>query len=208
MNDQTNNQLNDHLDDQVNHKKSVEPKSLTEEWIAQINRACGCSAGWAIQTGDILLNAKKQLPHGQWLAMWESHRLKFGLRTGEMLMCVARQPAFRNAKNFSSLPAAWSILYALSQLSQEVVQQGIADGIIHPEIKLAEARRLLRRSRAGVVVEPASAESSSFEVVRQTSRMIRSLRRQAGRWPAEHRARLALLLESFATLLREGGIEL
>jgi hypothetical protein len=127
----------------------VGPAPSVEEWIEKLNRACGGSAGWAIQTGCLLLQAKKQLPHGEWLVMWGSRRIKFGLRTGEMLMCVARQPAFRNSQNFSNLPAAWSILYELSQLPPVVVEEGIACGVIHPELKLTEARRMVRQLRSG-----------------------------------------------------------
>jgi hypothetical protein len=195
------------MSDQANQKQPVAPALLAEECIGEINKACGCSAGWVIKTGDLLLRAERQLPRDQWLGMWQGGRLKFGLRTGEMLMHVARHPALRNAKHFSSLPAAWSILYVLSQLPPEVVQQGIADGTIHAEMKLVEARRLRSRSRAGGVTEPAAAQSQPFDVLRQTSRVVRSLRQQSGRWPAAHRAKLAQLLEIFATLLREGRIE-
>jgi len=195
------------MSDQTQPTPPVEPVRNAEEWIAQINEACGYSAGWAIKTGDLLLQAKQQLPHGQWLAMWASRRMKFGLRTGEMLMRVARHPDLRNSQHFSSLPAAWSILYVLSQLPPEVVPQGIADGVIHPELKLAEARRLLSQSRAGVVAAPAAATAPSFDVTRQKSRVLRSLRQQSVRWPTEHRWELAQLLETIALELRQGGSE-
>jgi hypothetical protein len=92
-----------------------------EEWIEQINEACGYSPGWAIRSGQLLLLLRQQLPHGQWLAMWENRRMEIGLRTEEMLMRVAWYPVLLNSKHFSSLPASWSILYELSQLPVGVV---------------------------------------------------------------------------------------
>jgi hypothetical protein len=68
-----------------------------------------------------LLLVKQQLPPGPWLAMWENRRKSIGLRTGEMLMRVARHPVLLHSKHFSSLPASWSVLYELSQLPVEVV---------------------------------------------------------------------------------------
>ena len=196
------------MSDQASQKLPVAPARRAEEWIEEINQACGYCPGWAVKTGELLFQAKQQLPHGQWLAMWESRRLKFGLRTGEMLMRVARHPSLRNSKNFSSLPAAWSILHELCQLPAEVLQQGIADGVIHPELKLAEARRLRGRARAGVGVDPAAPAAAPFDVARQTSRLLRSLRQQSARWPAAHRAELVRLLETLALELRQGGKEL
>lgn len=197
------------MNNQVEGETPVQPTqtNLAEAWIAQINEACGWSPGWALKTGELLIQAKEQLAHGQWLAMWESRRMKFGLRTGEMLMRVARHPALRNSKHFSSLPAAWSILHVLSQLPPEVVQQGIADGVINTELKLTAARRLLSQSRAGVATGPATPAPRPFDVTRQKSRVLRSLRQQSERWPAEHRAELAQLLETIALELRQGGNE-
>jgi len=183
----------------------VEPARTVDQWIIEINDASRNSSGWIIETGLLLMRAKEQLAHGQWLALWEGRRMRFGLRSAEMLMRIARHPALRNPKNISSLPVSWSILYVLTKLSVDAVESEIARGAIHVELKLAEARRLLNRSRAGVVAEPTAAAPRRFDVVRQKSRVLRSLHQQSARWPAEHRMELAQLLETVAAELRHGG---
>jgi hypothetical protein len=179
--------------------------NLKENWIQEINRAFGYSTGWVIKTGILLLRAKEQLPHGQWISMFESQKMKFGLRTAEMLMRVALHPVLRNSKYSSSLPSAWSILYLLSQLPADVVEQGILSGAIHVELKLAEARRLLQSAQANVPADPAGPTLPPFDLGRQQARLLRSLRQQGARWPAEYRGELAALLEAMAAELRAAG---
>ena len=133
--------------------------SPAEHWIEEINTAFGYSAGWVIKTGQLLSQAKRQLPPRQWLAAFESRKLRFGLRTAEMLMALGRHPILTKTKYISSLPPAWSILYLLSRLPPEVLEQGIIDGVIHPELKLAEARRLLQSARASGLAEPSKFNS-------------------------------------------------
>jgi hypothetical protein len=176
-----------------------------EPWIGEINEATRNSSGWIIETGLILLRAKEQLAHGQWLSMWETRRMPFGVRTAEMLMKVARHPILRDPKSISSLPVSWSILYVLSQLPANLVQQEIIDGTINPELKLAEARHLLSQSRAGASAGSVTSSPPPFNVTRQKSRFLQSLGRRCARWPAEHREELAQTLETVAAQLRQGG---
>jgi hypothetical protein len=175
----------------------------TEGWIAEINLAFVCQTGWVFETGDRLLQANAELPHGQWMSMFESRKLKFGLRTGEMLMAVARHPTLRNSKYFSSLPSAWSILYVLSRLPAEFVEQGVLSGVIHPELKLAEARRLLRSARAGGPAAPNPPAPPPFDLDRQKNRVCDYLRGQLKHWPLAYLEELAALLETLAAVLRE-----
>jgi hypothetical protein len=177
----------------------------TEHWVDEINAATGYSAGWVILTGDLLLQAKQQLPHGEWTSIFEGRRLKFGLRTAQMLMQVARHPTLHEAKYFSSLPCAWSILYVLSQLPAEVVEQGIINGVIHPELKLAEARRLLPSAPGNGPADATAPARPAFDLDCQQKRLLGYLRRQAARWPSDCRGALAELLERLAAELRAGG---
>ena len=157
------------MNNQVNQAILNEParQDPVEAWISEINEATRSSSGWIIETGLILLRAKEQLAHGQWLAMWETRRMPFGVRTAEMLMRVARHPTLRDPKYISSLPVSWSILYVLSQLPADLVQQEIIDGAINPELKLSGARHLLSRWRAGMVSPSAVNAPRPFNVTRK-----------------------------------------
>jgi len=48
----------------------------TDFWVAKISTALGNSAGWLIQTGQHLIQAKAALGHGRWMGMFEAGQLK------------------------------------------------------------------------------------------------------------------------------------
>jgi hypothetical protein len=175
-----------------------------QDWIEEINLACGYCTSGVIETGDLLLQAKHDLPHGQWMSMFESGKLKFGPRMAQMHMAVARHPTLRNSKYFSDLPSAWSILHVLSKLPPEVVEQEILSGAIHPELRLREAQRLLQGQRGDAHATAAGSNVPPFDLERQRKGLQGYLGRQRTRWPAEHHEELAALLESIVAELRAG----
>jgi hypothetical protein len=184
---------------------SVPPISAEQEtWIQGINKAYGFSTGWALKTGDLLLEAKKKLKHGEWNSLFGPGRLKFGQRTAEMLMEIARHPSFRDPKNLASLPKAWSALHALSKLPRAVVDQGIVDGSIHSELTVVEARQLVQAAQATATTQ-SSPHSVRFDLIRQRKRVIRYLRAEVTRWPAEYRKQLAEVLQTAALDLLKSG---
>jgi hypothetical protein len=178
-------------------------KALPGNWIERVNWTFGRSAGGKIQTGDLLTQAKRQLPPRRWLAAFKSGQIKFGPRTAEMLMALARHPILRQSKYFSSLPSAWSILYVLSRLSAEVVEQGILSGAIHPELRLVEARCLLQSARASGPAAPTPPAPPPFNLGRQKNRVCDYLRGQLKHWPPAYWGELAALLDTLAAVLRE-----
>ena len=183
------------------HSAAPVPPSATispQAWVDEINKAFGFSVGWVVKAGDLLTKAKQQLGHGQWSSLFEAGKLKFGLRTAEMLMAVARHVSLRNSKNFSSLPNGWSVLHTLSRLRAEVVEEGIANGRIHSEMKLADARQLVRTVQDNREPVQNKCVPSPFDPVRQRKRLIQYLRLEATRWPLERREELADLLKASA----------
>ena len=157
--------------------------SLSDKCVLAINYAYKNSTKWTILTGRLLLDAKAQLPHGQW--MFEKSRVKFSLRSAETLMAIARNPALCNSKNLSNLPQAASVLYVLSHLPAEVLEQAILKGVVHPGLALAEARHILESHKANLATAPADRTPQ----------------------PVVHRVQLANLLEAMAKELRTPGKE-
>jgi hypothetical protein len=45
-----------------------------------------------VETGRVLIAAKEQLDHREWLLMFELERMPFGRQTAEKLMTIARDP--------------------------------------------------------------------------------------------------------------------
>jgi len=113
-------------------------------WVNIISTALGNSAGWLILTGQRLIQAKNALEHGKWMQMFEPGKLKFGLRTAEMLMKIAQHPGLRNSQVFTNLPPSCSALYELTYAGPEVIAQGITAGRIHPLMTAAQAKAFVR----------------------------------------------------------------
>jgi hypothetical protein len=180
--------------------------TLVEHWTYQINRALGLSTGWVMKAGQLLVQAKKQLLHGQWMSIFEQRQLKFGLRKAECLMAVVGNRALCNSQYWSNLPRAWTTLYVLSQLPADSIEHGINTGVIHAGLKLAEAQRLLQCTKANTPTDKLESTVPSFDLSRQQTRLLRYVRQQAARWPGEYRAELAALLETVAAELRKEEI--
>src|SRR5262245_40902384 len=81
-----------------------------------------------INTGKLLIEAKKSLFHGEWLWMLKHGSLPFGERTAQMLMQIAEHAVISNPKYISYLPPSWSMLYALTRLPDPVLEEMISDG--------------------------------------------------------------------------------
>ncbi len=187
------------------HAGALDPQ--VERWIAELNGAHQCGVAWKIQIGVLLLKAKAELAHGQWIAMFESRKLRFGLRTAEMLMEIARHPSFQDSNNFANLPSCWTTLHVLSKLSSEMLQSAIATGAVHPELSLAQARNLVRRAQAEGQAPKQEQAANNFDVGRERTHLLRYLHRQSARWPFEYREELASLLEAMTIELRAPGKE-
>jgi hypothetical protein len=179
--------------------------SRVETCIKGINEAFGFSVGWLVNVGGLLNQAKDELAHGQWMSMFERGKLKFGLRTAEMLMAIARHPCLRNANYVSNLPNSWSVLYVLSKLPPTTIECEIGSGVIHPELKLAQARAIVQRAQADAKAPQRKPAVKAFDFERQQRRLTSSLSKQAAHWPADQHIRLAELLEELARKLRTGG---
>jgi hypothetical protein len=173
-----------------------------EEYINEINQALGCTTGWGVKIGSLLLHAKAELDHGEWMGLFDPPRLKFGLRKAEMLMQIARQKAFCDSKNFSNLPLAWSVLHVLSHLPADALEHGLSTGSIHPELKLSQAREFAAQIVAGQTASAIQSVQKGFEPDRQKARLARYLLGVCSNWPQEYHQQLADLLEQAALKLR------
>jgi len=194
----------DPMTQRANDEPPAEPAAASRPafWIGEINLAYGCSPGRIIITGEILNQAKIALVHGQWMSMFEKGKLVFGLRTAEMFMRVARHPILSNRNYFSNLPASCAVLYLLSRLSPDLVEQAIRIGVIHPELKLREARRLFQSAQANEPSAPTQPAPPAFDLTRQSNRVCAYLTGQLKVWPQSYWPQLAALLETLAADLR------
>src|SRR5574343_2069232 len=124
------------------------PTALTAEyWAKRIGQAHADSVAASIRMGTELIEAKAALPHGEWGRLTGQTTgaplLPFAHRTAQRLMQIAEHSALANASHVTHVPPSWGTLAVLAALPVEVVEQHLANGVIHAEIERATATHLV-----------------------------------------------------------------
>jgi DUF3102 family protein len=117
-----------------------------DDFALRITAAWQKTTASIIETGCLLIEAKRQLQHGQWSAMVEE-KLPFGQRTAQMLMEIGRSPILSNPQHVSFLPPSWGTLYKLTELPEQELEELIATGKITCETERSEVEEMLKRLR-------------------------------------------------------------
>jgi len=102
-----------------------------------------------IQLGDLLLDAKAALAHGEFGRLFRDHKrpafgaLPFSRRWGQRLMALAANPYVSDAKHASHLPGDVDACYLLTRLDDADLSAAIESGAVHGEMTRDDVRRLL-----------------------------------------------------------------
>ena len=161
------------------------PDPEVDEWAEKINRASSNGVEWLLSAGMHLKLAKAALDPGRWKGMFDSGKIKMGLRSAEMLMRIAGHSALAVTQHVSQLPPSVTALYALSAGSVEAVTTGIQSGDIYPEMTAKQARAFVR-SQTG---SPAPAKpATSFDPDKRRNRVQQAVKQEATKWPEIGRA--------------------
>jgi hypothetical protein len=110
-----------------------------KDFANAINHVWRKSAGDFIACGRLLGEANDELPRDAFNAMVKS-KLDFVSSVARKLIRIAANQTLCSPGN--KLPPAWTILYQLSQLPEDVLKAAIADGRVHPGMSRAEAAAL------------------------------------------------------------------
>ena len=125
--------------------KKVKPRRRNthtpEEWAKRITTAWQKSVESIIETGRLLIEAKAELPHGEFENMI-NEKLPFGSRTAQRLMKIADHPILSNPTHVSHLPPSWGTLYALTELPDEVLSDMLEDGKLNCEIERKDVEQI------------------------------------------------------------------
>lgn len=105
-----------------------------EAWSLRINACWRKGIEAIIGTGRLLLEAKDACDHGAFESMLKRD-LAFQPRTAQRLMTIARDHRLTNPTHASLLPASWTTLYELSQLSDSEFERGVQENIIRPDME-------------------------------------------------------------------------
>jgi hypothetical protein len=95
-----------------------------------------------IECGRLLIAAKDELKHGEFLKMIENN-LPFKRSTAQAIMKIAADGRVTKSQHAGCLPVHWSTLVKLSQLPDAAFEARIADGRIHPGLERRPAVEMI-----------------------------------------------------------------
>jgi hypothetical protein len=95
-----------------------------------------------IECGQLLIAAKGELKHGEFLKMIENN-LPFKRSTAQALMKIAAEGRITKYQHAGCLPTHWSTLVKLTQLPDAAFEARIADGTIHQGLKRRRAVEMI-----------------------------------------------------------------
>ena len=100
------------------------------------------SAESIIECGRLLIAAKDELKHGEFLKVIENN-LPFKRSTAQVFMRIASDGRITKNQHAGCLPAHWSTLAILTQLPDAAFEARIADGTIHPGLERRPAVEMI-----------------------------------------------------------------
>jgi hypothetical protein len=95
-----------------------------------------------VECGRLLIAAKDELKHGEFLKMIENN-LPFKRSTAQALMKIAADRRITKSQHAGYLPAHWSTLVKLTQLPDVAFEAWIADGTVHPGLERRPAAEMI-----------------------------------------------------------------
>jgi hypothetical protein len=118
-------------------------KPRAEKWADEICTQLGKSVESIITAGRLLTQAKADLPHGEWLRIFNDELVPFDARTAQRLMAIAANPELSNAAHASLLPPSWTSLYELTKVEPDTLHNALRDRVITPDMKRSDVAALL-----------------------------------------------------------------
>jgi hypothetical protein len=110
---------------------ALAPMPTVDEWAARIRGHLARTVEGIIATGRDLIEAKRALPHGDWLPMLSQAGI--GEDTADRFMRVARHPVLSNSAHVRNLPPSYGTLAELSRLPEADVVAAIDGGYVRPD---------------------------------------------------------------------------
>jgi hypothetical protein len=158
------------------------------DWIRRIQAACAREANNVLELARLIWQARESLRphHGSWSALWKSGKMAIGKRLAEKYVAVGEGFDGLSANDRSHLPAAFSTLYCLADLGREAIEDLIAQGRIHPGLKLKEAEALVAE-----FLSEGEAANSRPEPLTRLERFARYVQKRFETWSQQQRDMVA-----------------
>jgi hypothetical protein len=120
---------------------------IAVELAAEVRKCQAFSIAWMIKAGEHLRECRRQLPHGDWTALFTLKRVPVGQRAAQLLARIAGNGALCNVSLLEKLPQSLAALDALAALDSQVIEEGVRNGSIHRGLTTREVRMLVRKKR-------------------------------------------------------------
>src|SRR2546430_6362101 len=101
-----------------------------------------------------------------------------------MLVAIGERWSWADAQTFAHLPTGWSIVYQLAHLERATFEELLRKGVIHPRLKLWQARKLVAQYQ-GKSIEVTSSKARVRERMRRFEDFVRTTLPD---WTPEERA--------------------
>lgn len=137
-------------------------KKDRKTWVLVIRDAWQATVDGIFEVGKLLMQAKKEIPHGAFTEMIEED-LPFSARTAQRLIHISMNENLLNPTHVSLLPPNWGALYELARQDDGTFSLLLENEIIHPEMERGDIKKFLRsleideqrkRIKQGEVVSP------------------------------------------------------
>ena len=124
-----------------------------EAWARSSNVAYRAGVAAIVTAGHILIEAKKDVPHGLW-ARWIEEGTPISQRTANKLMQIASDPNILrcldlNSPHGANLPDDRNTLIELCGMEPEQFDSLAGAGVIHPEMRRGDLKRHLVQAQHG-----------------------------------------------------------
>jgi hypothetical protein len=149
-----------------------------------------------LRRGEVLIEAKERLPHGQWKTLCA--QLPFSERHAHRLRSIASHPVLVDRTSLSCLPDDLVSLYLLSRLPADLVRQAMKDGRIHPRMSVADAKALAGKESQREAGQSREKKASPPWTLDGAIRKVRAI---IAPCPSTERTALAWLLRGLADRL-------
>lgn len=133
-------------------------RGVANDFTSRIRRAWQSSLEGLLETGRLLTEAKRSLPHGEFLLMVERD-LPFKSRMAEMLMRIANDERLANPQYVANLPPHIGTLYDLTRLDDLAFRRALNQGYIRPDMQRREAVSILKARHQNIKGEHARTET-------------------------------------------------
>ena len=134
----------------MSKKKKANPGNLNNSkkltfFVNKITTTWNKQVESILDTGRLLIQAKKELEHGQFTKMIEE-QLPFGERTAQRLMTIAEHPVLSNPTHVWVLPSSWGTLYQIAaNIPEERLEELLKDGTIKADTEREKLEKIIEK---------------------------------------------------------------